>query len=65
MAQVHRFGDKAAIYVGSGETRYMTAKQARAMARALFKVARSIERERFADSSGLTTQLETSDMWGD
>lgn len=60
-AQVHRFGDSVAAYIGTGPTVYMTAREARAMARALVKAARSVEREGFAQSSGTTTQLALSD----
>ena len=35
IASVHRFGDQVAVYVGDGSTTYLTAKQARAPARAL------------------------------
>jgi hypothetical protein len=49
-AQVHRFRDKVAVYVGNGETVYMTAKEARALARAIGKVAKSVETQTFAQS---------------
>lgn len=52
MATVYRFGPAAAVALtGKGETRYMSAADARAMARALVRVARSIERESFVDST--------------
>lgn len=57
--QVHRFRQRAGIYVGDGATQYLTAKEARRLARALYAVARSIESEPFAQSSGLTVQGET------
>jgi len=51
IASVHRFGDKVAIYVGDGSTTYLTAKQARALARALRDCAKSVVDERFVNSS--------------
>ena len=42
MAQVHRFRDKVAAYLGSGETVYLTPKEAAAFARALNAAAREI-----------------------
>lgn len=55
--QVHRFRDSVAAFIGEGETVYMTPDEARAMANALSRAARSVEQERFTDSSGLTTPL--------
>ena len=55
MGQVHRFRDAAAISLaGKGETRYLTVKEARKLARALYAIARSIEREPFSASPPLT-----------
>ena len=50
-AQVHRFRDKVAAYLGGGETVYMTPKEARQLARALNKAAKSCETESFVDST--------------
>ena len=50
IANVHRFGDKVAIYVGDGSTTYLTAKQARALARALRDCAKSVVDEKFVNS---------------
>lgn len=58
--QVHRFHDTVGTYIGTGPTVYLSPKEARAMARALLKAARSIDRERFVNSSGNTTQLQTN-----
>lgn len=52
--QIHRFRDSVGIWAGAPETCYLTAESARAMAAALLAAARSIERERFTDSRGLT-----------
>lgn len=51
IASVHRFGDQVAIYVGDGSTTYLTAKQARALARALRDCAKSVVDEKFVDSA--------------
>jgi coproporphyrinogen III oxidase-like Fe-S oxidoreductase len=58
MAQVHRFRDKVAIYVGGGETVYFSPKNARKLAKAINAAARSCDKESFADSSGLTVNIE-------
>lgn len=59
--QVHRFRDAVAAYLGAGETVYMSPAEARALARALNRAARSIQSEPFARSAGITTQLAFSD----
>ena len=51
IASVHRFGDQVAVYVGDGSTTYFTAKQARALARALRDCAKSVVDEKFVDSA--------------
>ena len=51
IASVHRFHDTVAAHVGKGATTYLTTKQARALARALYAGARSVENEAFANSS--------------
>lgn len=56
-AQVHRFGDNVAMYLGDGSTVYLKPRDARKIAAAIYKVARSCERERFVDSSGNTHQF--------
>ena len=62
MASVHRFHDKVAIYVGDGSTTYLTAKQARALARALRDCAKSVVDEKFVDSSfGVQEVLEVTE----
>ena len=59
--QVHRFRDAVAAYVGSGETVYMTAREARIMARALIKAARSVDMVPFHRSAGETVTLAFAD----
>jgi hypothetical protein len=51
MAQVHRFRDKVAVYVGGGETVYLKPANARKLARALNAAARSCDKESFVDST--------------
>lgn len=50
-AQVHRFGDAVAVYLGTGETVYLTPQEARKFTRAINRAARSCERESFVDST--------------
>ena len=57
IASVHRFGDQVAIYVGDGSTTYLTAKQARALARALWDCAKSVVDEKFVDSAFGTREV--------
>lgn len=57
IAQVHRFRDRVAAYLGAGPTTYLTAKEARAFARALYRAARSCERESFVDSTCGTVRI--------
>lgn len=52
-AVVNRFRDAVAIYVGTGETAYLTPKQARKLARALYKLARDVETTRFDSAESL------------
>ena len=57
-AQVHRFRDTVAGYLGTGETIYLTPKEARALAKALNACARSIEKESFVNSTFKTFKLQ-------
>ena len=57
-AAVHRFRDNAAVHVGTGETAYLTPKQARALARALYKVARDIDNRAFTESEAAPVQIK-------
>lgn len=60
-AQVHRFGDAVALYLGTGETVYLTPREARKFTRAINRVAKSCDSEGFAQSSGLTAQFTFGD----
>lgn len=50
-AQVHRFRDHVAVYLGTGETVYLTPREARQFTRAINRVAKSCEGETFAEST--------------
>lgn len=51
-ANLHRFGDYVALSLpGNGETAYFTAKEARAIAKALNAGARDIAARKFTDSN--------------
>lgn len=56
-AQIHRFRDNVAMYLGDGSTVYLKPADARKLARAINKAARSCETERFTNSSGNTAQF--------
>lgn len=58
MAQVHRFGDKVAVWVGKGQTVYLSPTNARKLARALNRAARSCKSEPFTESRDLTVIVE-------
>lgn len=60
-AQVHRFHNNVAIYVGSGETVYLSPAQAHRIARALNAGARDIELVKFTDSTLSTVHLTIGD----
>ncbi len=60
-AQVHRFRDYVAIYIGTGETVYLTPKQARQVSRALNKVAKSCDSETFSASTCGTHSFDFSE----
>lgn len=50
IASVHRFKDTVAVYVGGGETVYLTVKEAAALAAAVQKCKRDILKSSFVDS---------------
>ena len=58
-AQIHRFGDRIACYVGTGATVYLTQAQARKLARGLNGCARNIkEQPRFSQSEFITVHVD-------
>jgi hypothetical protein len=60
-AQVHRFGDCVAAYLGNGETVYLTPKDAKKLARALNACARDVAESRFVDSEFITDEIVLED----
>lgn len=59
-AQVHRFGDCVAAYLGDGQTVYMTPGDAKRLAVALNKCARDCIANKFTDSKFTTFELPLS-----
>lgn len=61
-AQVHRFGARVAVSLpGTGQTNYLTAKEARTLARELHRCARDVEQvPGFAESRYCTTTVALS-----
>jgi len=57
-AQVHRFRDYVALYIGTGETVYFKPADARKLSRAINKAAKSCETESFAESTCGTAQFK-------
>lgn len=57
-AQVHRFRDDVAIYLGKGETVYLTPKEARQLSAAINRAAKSCETETFTESTCGTTRFD-------
>lgn len=51
LAQVHRFRDTVACYLGAGPTTYLSSKEARALSKALLKAARDCDRVPFTAST--------------
>lgn len=60
-AQVHRFHDKVAIYIGNGQTCYLTEKEARKISAFLLEAAKDIKRFKFVDGKFKT---QTVDLHG-
>jgi len=50
MAGVHRYHGSVAVHVGTGDTTYLSAKNARRLATALIQAAKSVETELFSES---------------
>jgi hypothetical protein len=46
-----------AVYIGTGETVYLSPKEARQLTRAINRVARSCDQEAFTKSEGLTASF--------
>ena len=60
-AQIHRFRDAVAIYIGTGETVYLSPKDARKLARSINRAAKSCETETFSQSTCGTAQFSFDD----
>ena len=61
MAQVHRFGDCVAAYLGDGQTVYMTPADARKFAKALNACARDVGAAKFTSGTFRTVELDFAD----
>lgn len=57
-AAVHRFRDQVAVHVGTGETVYLTQRQARTLARELYRTARDIDNRAFAESDAVPVEIK-------
>lgn len=62
VANVHRFGDRVAVSVGNGSTTYLSAKQARKLAKALNGCARSVSTEKYVDSHFGVVEIKWEDL---
>ncbi len=65
IAACHRFRDELGLTVcdaNEGATVYLSLKQARELRAAVSRIVRSIEREKFSDSAGLTFSLSVRDQ---
>lgn len=60
-AQVHRFRDKVAVYVGNGDTVYLDPDTAYKLANALDDCAISIRDQPFTHSTFETREIELGD----
>lgn len=59
---VHRFHDRVAVSLPGGDTKYLTAKEARQLARAMNRCAWDISTTpKFSESHFGTTEVELSD----
>ena len=58
VASVHRFRDKVAVYLGTGETTYLTQEQALDLAVAMCDCSQDIETHpKFSESEFTTTEV--------
>lgn len=61
MAQVHRFHDSVALYIGTGETVYLTHDQAQQLGRALIDCAHDVWKVPFGKSDIGTVRVDIGD----
>lgn len=57
MASIHRFRDSVAVWLGDGNTLYMTPRDARRLAKAINAAARDVIQKPFADSTVGTVEM--------
>jgi hypothetical protein len=57
-AQIHRFHDKVAMYLGDGQTVYLKPHDAMVLASKMLECYRDIEARRFRDSTFATFDME-------
>jgi hypothetical protein len=56
-AQIHRYGEKVAIYLGSGNTSYLLPRDAKRIAKHLIECAKDIEKKEFKESTIGTIEI--------
>lgn len=57
-AQIHRFRDKVAAYLGTGELVYLTADEAEALAHALLNCSEDVRDRSFTASAFVTEEFK-------
>ena len=57
-AQIHRFGEKVAIYIGTGETVYLSIDEAKQISQAMDDCIHDVSCFSFQDSKFKTFSLE-------
>ncbi len=62
IASVHRFRNKIAVYLGAGETVYLSVSQTRKLIEGLTRCADSVESESFCDSSFGILEVEAENV---
>ena len=61
MAQVHRFGDEVAVWLGDGKTIYLTPKAANAIADAMHQCTNDISCNKFTNSAFGTVNVDVTE----
>ena len=59
--QIHRFGDTVAMYLGEGETVYLTPKQAKEIAKALNACAKDCKDKTYLSGTFSTKEFTLED----
>ena len=60
-AQIHRFGDCVAMFLSTGETVYMTPKDARKIAKNLNACSRDVKQSKYSNGTFKTFSIELQD----